>query len=206
MAKITYENKEFLNKNENIADKNKVNDTDLNELKNVVNENDDNVGDLSNLNTTNKDSLVGAINEVNQKNVITAYFTSYKSTGNLSPVTNLNTDINIGNKLQLNSGQNGVKIGQNVHNVLISGWAFCNSNLSGQGLLIGIMKNGNIVEAPFIHSNWQQAHSNNDNITMVIAPTLVAVSENDIVNIGLAINGDTTHTFSRGCVTVEVIN
>ena len=167
---------------------------------------DEYLGNLSDLNTSNKSSLVNAINEISQKNIITAYFTSYKSTGDLSPVTNLNTDINIGNKLQLNSSKNGVKIGQNVHNVLVSGWAFCNSNLSGQGLLIGIMKNGNIVEAPFIHSNWQQAHSNNDNITMVIAPTLVAVSENDIVNIGLAINGDTTHTFSRGCVTVEVIN
>lgn len=37
MAKITYEDKEFLNKNENIADKNKVNDTDLNQIKEVVN-------------------------------------------------------------------------------------------------------------------------------------------------------------------------
>lgn len=46
MAKITYENKEFLNKNENIADKNKVNDTDLNQIKEVVNENYD---DLINL-------------------------------------------------------------------------------------------------------------------------------------------------------------
>lgn len=64
MAKITYEDKEFLNKNENIADKNKVNDTDLNQIKEVVNGNDDNIGDLSDLNTINKDSLVGAINEL----------------------------------------------------------------------------------------------------------------------------------------------
>ena len=69
MAKITYEDKEFLNKNENIADKNKVNDTDLNEIKEVVNENDTNVGDLSSLNTTNKDNLVSAVNEVNDKGV-----------------------------------------------------------------------------------------------------------------------------------------
>ena len=69
MAKITYEDKEFLNKNENIADKNKVNDTDLNEIKEVINENDDNVGDLLNLNTTDKSSLVGAINELNNKNL-----------------------------------------------------------------------------------------------------------------------------------------
>lgn len=65
MAKITYENKEFLNKNKNIADKNKVNDTDLNEIKEVVNGNDDKIGDLSDLNTTNKDSLVNSINEIN---------------------------------------------------------------------------------------------------------------------------------------------
>ena len=140
MAKITYEDKEFLNKNESIADKNKVNDTDLNEIKNVVNENDDSVGNLSNLNTINKDSLVGAINEANQRNIITAYFTNYKSTGGLAPVTNLNTDINIGNKLQLNSSKNGVKIGQNVHNVLVSGWAFCNSNLSREFEACNLLK------------------------------------------------------------------
>lgn len=62
MAKIKYEDKEFLNKNESIADKNKVNDTDLNEIKNVVNENDDSVGNLSNLNTNDKSNLINAIN------------------------------------------------------------------------------------------------------------------------------------------------
>ena len=70
MTKITYEDKEFLNKNENIADKNKVNDTDLNEIKEVVNQNDDNVGDLSNLNTKDKSSLVNAINSLFPNNVI----------------------------------------------------------------------------------------------------------------------------------------
>lgn len=72
MAKITYENKVALNVNSDIADVNKCNATDLNEIKNVVNENDDNttnnsnaIENLSNLNTTNKNNLVGAINEVN---------------------------------------------------------------------------------------------------------------------------------------------
>ena len=67
MAKITYENKVALNINSDIADINKVNASDLNEIKNAVNTNDDNVGDLTQLNTTNKDNLVGAINEVNNK-------------------------------------------------------------------------------------------------------------------------------------------
>ena len=77
MAKITYENKVALNVNSDIADVNKCNATDLNEIKNVVNENDDNttnnsnaIGNLSSLNTTNKNNLVGAINEVNDNDVL----------------------------------------------------------------------------------------------------------------------------------------
>lgn len=70
MAKITYENKVALNVNSDIADVNKCNATDLNEIKNVVNSNDDNMGLLSNLNTTNKSNLVSAINEVNDNDVL----------------------------------------------------------------------------------------------------------------------------------------
>lgn len=69
MAKITYENKVALNVNPDIADINKCNASDLNEVKSVVNENDDNMGLLSNLNTTNKNNLVGAINEVNDNDI-----------------------------------------------------------------------------------------------------------------------------------------
>lgn len=64
MAKITYENKVALNVNSDIADINKVNASDLNEIKEVVNANDDIVGDLAQLNTTEKSNLVGAINSV----------------------------------------------------------------------------------------------------------------------------------------------
>ena len=64
MSKITYENKVALNVNSDMADINKVNASDLNEIKNVVNTNDDNMGLLSNLNTTNKSNLVGAINSI----------------------------------------------------------------------------------------------------------------------------------------------
>lgn len=41
MAKITYEDKEALNVNPEVANKNKVNASDLNEIKNVINSNDD---------------------------------------------------------------------------------------------------------------------------------------------------------------------
>lgn len=64
MSKITYTDKVALNVNSDIADINKVNASDLNEIKDVVNSNDDNMGLLSNLNTTDKTSIVNAINEV----------------------------------------------------------------------------------------------------------------------------------------------
>ena len=74
MSKITYTDKVALNINQDVADVNKCNATDLNEIKQVVNENDDNttnnsnaIGTLSSLNTTNKDSIVNSINEVNNK-------------------------------------------------------------------------------------------------------------------------------------------
>ena len=64
MSKITYADKVALNVNSDIADVNKCNATDLNEIKEVVNANDDIVGDLAQLNTTEKSNLVGAINSV----------------------------------------------------------------------------------------------------------------------------------------------
>ena len=58
MAKITYEDKEFLNKNEEIADNRKVNDTDLNEIKQVVNENDEEVNKIKSKDTYSEEEQV----------------------------------------------------------------------------------------------------------------------------------------------------
>ena len=67
MSKITYANKVTLNENPNVADINKVKANDLNEIKNVVNANDDNVGDIANLKTTDISSVVNAVNELVDK-------------------------------------------------------------------------------------------------------------------------------------------
>ena len=64
MSKITYTDKQFLYENSDIPAINKVQDSDMNEIKQVVNENDDNVGSLDNLNTTDKTNLVNATNEI----------------------------------------------------------------------------------------------------------------------------------------------
>ena len=67
MSKITYTDKVTLNENPNVADVNKVKANDLNEIKNVVNANDDNVGDLADLKTTDVSSVVNAVNELVDK-------------------------------------------------------------------------------------------------------------------------------------------
>lgn len=64
MGKINYNDKQFLYQNASIPAENKVNDVDMNEIKNIVNGNDDLMGDLSNLDTTNKSSIVEAMNEL----------------------------------------------------------------------------------------------------------------------------------------------
>lgn len=123
MAKITYEDKEFLNKNENIADKNKVNDTDLNEIKNTVNENDDNVGDLSDLNTTNKDNLVSAVNELITKNLIFCTMSGNAvaySAGTEYDINWINKIIQLGNKITLNSNNKDFIIGDNVQYIKLN--------------------------------------------------------------------------------------
>ena len=64
MAQITYTNKETLNSQPSIADKNKVTSSDMNEIKSVVNTNYGEVGDITSLTTTDKTSVVNAINEL----------------------------------------------------------------------------------------------------------------------------------------------
>lgn len=64
MAQITYDTKVALNSNDGVADINKVNASDMNEIKSVVNVNDTNMGTITNLKTTDKTSVVSSINEL----------------------------------------------------------------------------------------------------------------------------------------------
>ena len=64
MGKIGFADKVALNENASIPDINKCKASDMNEIKRVVNENDDKVVNLTNLSTPNKNNIVGAINSV----------------------------------------------------------------------------------------------------------------------------------------------
>ena len=69
---ITYADKSNINTS-SVPATNKISDSDMNELKSVVNSNANLMGDLTNLSTTTKSSLVGAINEVLGNITITSY-------------------------------------------------------------------------------------------------------------------------------------
>ena len=89
MSKITYENKEQLNTNENIPAKNKCMASDLNEIKEVVNENDTNALYNTNVKTsqTNSDTDVYSCNYVNTQliNIIYPVGSIYMSVNNINP-------------------------------------------------------------------------------------------------------------------------
>lgn len=65
MQTIGYTNKSALNQNAGIADINKCNASDMNEIKSVVNTNASECGNASDLETIDTSSLVAAINELN---------------------------------------------------------------------------------------------------------------------------------------------
>lgn len=90
MAQITYTDKVAINTNSGVADINKVKAEDMNEIKSVVNGNYNEVGTLTNLNTTDKTSIVNAINEVNNDSgwidlTITNTFKNYNNDNNNRP-------------------------------------------------------------------------------------------------------------------------
>ena len=62
---VQFEDKQNINEKPELPRINKVIDADINELKDVANTNANNVGNLENLNTTDKESLVEAINSSN---------------------------------------------------------------------------------------------------------------------------------------------
>lgn len=68
ITKITYSNKVNINSNSGVADINKINDSDMNQIKTVVNTNADNLGDVAN--------LVGATNVVDALTNMNTYSTS----------------------------------------------------------------------------------------------------------------------------------
>ena len=206
MAKITYEDKEFLNKNKNIADKNKVNDTDLNEIKEVVNGNDDKIGNLSNLNTSDKSNLVNAINEIKTNNILTANMSNEQLT--ISANTNTKIPLKKSNSIgtQITLSSNIIKFSNNVKKVKVS--ATINAQMPSAGNVYGQLTikdtSGNNLALSANTSNVNQYNFFEMNVT----PKIINVEnvEGIYLNAYLSRQG-TAHEDEYGnCyVTVEVV-
>lgn len=82
MSKITYTDKQFLNQNPNIPDINKCNDTDMNEIKQVVNANDDTLNEVVNIGFAKMVSSV-AVDYITTQITITQWKNSAISYGDI---------------------------------------------------------------------------------------------------------------------------
>ena len=91
MAQITYADKSTMNENSSIPAINKCQASDMNEIKSVVNGNYNEVGNITNLTTTDKSSVVNAINETSGLLNGLVYTEVVNLTTNLSVNANSNT-------------------------------------------------------------------------------------------------------------------
>lgn len=190
MSKINYTDKEFLNKNEEIADNRKVNDTDLNEIKQVVNTNDDNIGDLSNLNTTDKSSIVGAINEIKKKNILTAGMVQQRTTINgSSNQVQLKVEQSVGNEITLSDSV--ITISNNIKKVKVS--AQTNIQMANAGSVYGAIRikatPGGTVLATSANASTVEMYNF---LEMNITPKIIDVSTNKQLwlDVGISKQGD----------------
>lgn len=200
MAKIQYENKEQLNVNETIPAKNKCMANDMNEIKNVVNENDDLVGDLSTLETTEKSSVVGALNELSknmQKHMISATFTTdiEPTPQQYVELSNWNAIETVGNKLSIQNGK--IVVGAGVSKIKIMGILGVYDK-TNQLIYIYGRKNGVSIPIPWVVNPVLDYQS-------VIYNNLISVQEGDIISI--SVYGEETYTveYKKSLFIFEVV-
>lgn len=200
MAKIQYENKEQLNVNETIPAKNKCMANDMNEIKNVVNENDDLVGDLSTLETIEKSSVVGALNELYnnmQKHMISASFTTdiEPTPQQYVELSNWNVVETMGNKLSIKNGK--IVVGAGVSKIKISGILGVHDT-TNQLIYIYGRKNGVNIPMPWVVNAVLDYQS-------MIYNNLISVQEGDIISI--SVYGEEAYTieYKKSLFIFEVV-
>lgn len=157
MALITYTDKETLNSNPNVPIVNKVQADDMNEIKQVVN---DNYNALA-------------------PNIITAYLTADTSKTAQSGTIGLDGSVSVGNKLSFSSSTHKITIGAGVSKVKISGnMRISTSTNTAIGVNLNIFKNDSIYSAS---NRTQLAGNGYDGIA--VAPSVISVAENDTITL-----------------------
>ena len=184
-----------------------INASNLNKIENGIYTNSVNIGELTDLTTTNKNSVVGAINETNTKNCLTI-----KRTENTLDVTEWqNYDVSFpiissqkGNKLSVN--ENGqVVIGAGINYIKVNlNFEFVCSVTTTSYIQFKILKNSEVMVVNRIYNLTANIRENSN-----ITPVLIPVTQGDIIKMQItpAISG--TLTLGGGNfanITVEAIN
>lgn len=107
MAQITYADKSTMNENSSIPATNKCQASDMNEIKSVVNGNYTEVGDITNLTTTDKTSVVNAINETDNRLDNLFYYEDITLASNIT--INANSNYGSGTQTKTISSRAGYK-------------------------------------------------------------------------------------------------
>ena len=186
MTKITYQDKSYLNQNANIPLVNKVADTDMNEIKSVVNGNDDDYRALIN----------------KYRTTITAKPTSNFTLGDTNPnQVLLETSTGYGSLLTLNNYE--IVIGEGISKVKVSANILFLTGGVGSSSRRGLMiyKNNNQV----IYNNT----SSDETYTgCTITPFVLSVQENDTISLYARNQGTANSIVSADntYLTVEVVD
>lgn len=191
--RISYSDKVAINTNSNVADINKCNASDLNEIKNVINAN---ATELENVET-----------EVYDKNIITVGLSANTNVSIGTAWTyytlNLNTlNTSLGDKLTFNASTHRIIIGDGVSYVKVSACGIVRGITTD--MEINIRRNGAIMGTAA--NRWTNA---NYFMNLAITEILVPVSSGDYID--MAIRTGATGTVVVGGaqytkLTVEVVD
>lgn len=165
-----------------------------------------NIGTLSNLTTTAKTNLVSAINEVNDKNIISVGLSqdfSIPTSNVLTQITGLTSLDNIGSKLTLSNNQ--IVIGAGVSKVKVSYVLDIKAQASASNVNIYLRLNSTAISQEVASFN---AVGHTEDISYI--PRLIDVSEGDKIDLGIygTAGNLVQHGYDsivRSIITVEVV-
>lgn len=153
--------------------------SDLNHIEQGIGDLNTSIGDLNTLNTTEKSNLVGAINEVNTKNIMTLglnedYISTSSSTTKIPLTKTMNS---VGDKLTYYD--NGIKIGSGISKVKVSANIM---EITNSACLCGgtIAKNG-ITLADSVSVGFQYIPTSGQLFNSAFPSVVIDVEENDIL-------------------------
>lgn len=201
MAKVTFEDKVTLNENADIPNINKCRASDLNEIKSVVNENDDNKLEKSSVKTTKTATDTDTyscnyINDATQKQII-----SVETGSTFNFTINEYTEINTwklynqnGNKFSVENGK--VKVGTGISKVKIT--ATLSIDNQAQDTIYCYPKLNGISLSPWCLFNLNYAGT-------LTFSTMCNVKENDIISCALYSTKNANINAGRANMIIEAI-